>query len=722
MEYELDLPENNLQYFIQHNKAKWTCDNNHNIKYFTEDEIRIITSSYDTKIGGGAFGDVYRGVLSDGRLVAVKRNIRPDTKEEFAKEVIAHNQINHKNVVRLLGCCIEENAQAMIFEHVSKGNLSDHLHCSEAIISLETRLNIAIDCAEALWCMHSMYRPVVHGDIKPSNILLDDNFHAKISDFGLARLLSGGDTDWTINVKGSIGYMDPTFIKDGCLSPKNDVYSFGVVLVELITKTKPTGNKKEIVERFARFSAKEKTARELFDVDITNADSMKVLEGIGQIAKACLKEKICERPEMNIVVGRLWELRTTLEQAIGKTGRRFVPKGQSILKKWYLQHDANKIASRSSLSVLTTLGIFRRKVPSVIDKTLWHNNVMIFTYKELKIITKNFSTVIGKGYYGTCYMGALGDGTRVSVKILHSNHCQQFDVEGEITIHSRMHHSNIVKLVGCCLKNSSPALVCEYAPNGTLDKHLFKNGSEKCWGTTTEHQHVGQQLLDLKMRYQIALGVARAMEYLHEELQEGWWVLHCDIKPENILLDDHFRPMLCDFGLSKMARKTDDPVIVAAIISTEPEPDMTMSRIRGTRGYMAPEWVIHREPITTKADVYSFGVVLLEIIIGRRSYGFRQESVGSEDWYFPKWVYENYVDHRMAEILDPQVITAFHGDAASVATIERMVKTAIWCLQDQAEMRPCMSKVIKMLDGTVKITEPAKPELFCFLKEEEDDF
>ncbi|KAJ1275066.1 hypothetical protein BS78_05G107500 [Paspalum vaginatum] len=229
------------------------------------------------------------------------------------------------------------------------------------------------------------------------------------------------------------------------------------------------------------------------------------------------------------------------------------------------------------------------------------------------------------------------------------------------------------------------------------------------------------------MRYQIALGVTRAMVYLQEEQQE-WWVLHFDIKPENILLDDHFRPMLCDFGLSKMAKKNDDPVTVAGIISMEPDfglprmnkPDtMTMSRIRGTRGYMTPEWVIHSEPITAKADVYSFGMVLLEIISGRQSYGFRSDLVRSEDWYFPKWVYENYVDRRMAEILDPQVITAFHGDGTSVATIELMVKTAIWCLQDQAEMRPCMSKVIKMLDGTIKITEPAKPTIFCL---EEDNF
>ncbi|KAF8689254.1 hypothetical protein HU200_042045 [Digitaria exilis] len=205
-----------------------------------------------------------------------------------------------------------------------------------------------------------------------------------------------------------------------------------------------------------------------------------------------------------------------------------------------------------------------------------------------------------------------------------------------------------------------------------------------------------QPLLDLHTRYRIALGVARAIAYLHEECLE--WVLHCDIKPENILLEDDFCPKVSDFGLSKLTSKRDK---------------VTMSRIRGTRGYMAPEWVIHREPITAKADVYSFGMVLLEIVSGRRNYGFRQESLGSEDWYFPKWAYEKvYVERRIDDILDPR-IAASYDDAASVATVERMVKTAMWCLQDRAEMRPSMGKVAKMLEGSVEITEPVKPTIFC---------
>ncbi|KAF8728246.1 hypothetical protein HU200_018838 [Digitaria exilis] len=329
-----------------------------------------------------------------------------------------------------------------------------------------------------------------------------------------------------------------------------------------------------------------------------------------------------------------------------------------------------------------------------------------FSYAELKAATKDFSDVVGRGGYGTVYRGELPDRRAVAVKQLHSVGGGEAEFWAEVTIIARMHHLNLVRMWGFCADRDQRMLVYEYVPNGSLDKYLFAgagaggsnggDGEEESSSSSSEQQKQQQPLLDLHTRYRIALGVARAIAYLHEECLE--WVLHCDIKPENILLEDDFCPKVSDFGLSKLTSKRDK---------------VTMSRIRGTRGYMAPEWVIHREPITAKADVYSFGMVLLEIVSGRRNYGFRQESVGSEDWYFPKWAYEKvYVERRIDDILDPR-IAASYDDAASVATVERMVKTAMWCLQDRAEMRPSMGKVAKMLEGSVEITEPVKPTIFC---------
>jgi pto-interacting protein 1 len=174
--------------------------------------------------------------------VAVKKYKDGTRKEAFAKEVIVHSQINHKNVVRLLGCCTEENALTIVMELISNGNLASILHCSTAnghvSFPLDKRLNIAIELAEVVSYMHSMYSPVLHGDIKPDNILLDENLSPKISDFGIARLISSDGAQQTKNIIGSIGYLDPLYSQTGILTSKSDIYSFGVVLVEMITRKK----------------------------------------------------------------------------------------------------------------------------------------------------------------------------------------------------------------------------------------------------------------------------------------------------------------------------------------------------------------------------------------------------------------------------------------------------------------------------------------------------
>lgn len=201
------------------------------------------------------------------------------------------------------------------------------------------------------------------------------------------------------------------------------------------------------------------------------------------------------------------------------------------------------------------------------------------------------------------------------------------------------------------------------------------------------------------MRYIIALGMARAIAYLHEECLE--WVLHCDIKPENILLGDDFCPKISDFRLAKLRKKEDMA---------------TMSRRKGTLGYMALEWIT-ADPITSKADVYSFGMVLLELVSGIRNCEIQGFVVRSEEWYFPGWAFDKmFKEMRVEEILDGQIRDAYDS-RAHFKMVNRMVKTAMWCLQDRPELRPTMGKVAKMVEGTVEITEPKKPTVF-FLGEE----
>ncbi|XP_031492164.1 G-type lectin S-receptor-like serine/threonine-protein kinase At5g24080 [Nymphaea colorata] len=313
-----------------------------------------------------------------------------------------------------------------------------------------------------------------------------------------------------------------------------------------------------------------------------------------------------------------------------------------------------------------------------------------FTLAELTAATDDFSHEIGSGGFGTVYKGELPDHRVVAVKRLKfSSRCSS-DAEfwAEAAIIARLHHLNLVRLWGFCAEKGQRLLVYEYVPNGSLNKFLFP--------AAVREQGVAEApMLDWSTRYRIAIGVARAIAYLHEECRE--WVLHCDIKPENILLENDFCPKVSDFGLAKLATKADM---------------VSMSGIRGTRGYLAPEWAGINPTITAKADVYSFGMVLLEIVCGIRNMEFQQSSMESCEWYLPKWAYEKAcVEKKVEDILDPRLLQSYDCRQHS-KIVDRMVKTAIWCLQDRPEMRPSMGKVAKMLEGTVDIVEPPQATIF----------
>lgn len=177
------------------------ADNDLNIRCFTEKQIESITDNYNTVLGKGGFSVVYKGRLDDGRSVAVKKYIFTSKKKEFTKEVIIQSQFSHRNIIRLLGCCVEADAPMLVTEFAPDGNLSDFLHGSNPHrdhLSLDRRLQIASDVAEALVYMHtSQSHPILHGDIKPENIFLDNKYMPKLSDFGISRLLSIGSDGYT---------------------------------------------------------------------------------------------------------------------------------------------------------------------------------------------------------------------------------------------------------------------------------------------------------------------------------------------------------------------------------------------------------------------------------------------------------------------------------------------------------------------------------------------
>ncbi|CAD6266143.1 unnamed protein product [Miscanthus lutarioriparius] len=238
--------------------------------------------------------------------------------------------------------------------------------------------------------------------------------------------------------------------------------------------------------------------------------------------------------------------------------------------------------------------------------------IVTFRYADLQYATKNFSEKLGAGSFGSVFKGSLSDSTTIAVKRLDGVRQGEKQFRAEVSSTGVVQHVNLVKLIGFCCEGDRRLLVYEYMPNGSLDSHLFQSN-----GT----------VLDWTVRYQIALGVARGLAYLHASCRDC--IIHCDIKPENILLDGSFTPKVADFGMAKFLGRDFSHVVTT---------------MRGTIGYLAPEW-ISGTAITSKVDVYSYGMVLLEIISGSRNASKQQSSQdGVHEAYFPVRVARGLVD------------------------------------------------------------------------------
>ncbi|KAF7052266.1 hypothetical protein CFC21_060383 [Triticum aestivum] len=278
------------------------------IKLFKKDELKPILKKSNF-IGKGCFGEVYKGIL-DNKLVAVKKPINGSVLEsdQFANEVIIQSQVIHKNIVRLIGCCLEVDAPMLVYEFISQGSLHDILHNSnnKVALNLDARLSIAAHSADGLAYMHSKTNTrILHGDVKPANILLDDNFIPKISDFGISRLIAC-DKEHTASIIGDRNYMDPVYLQEGLLTEKSDVYSFGVVILELISRERAMhSDNNKLVKNFLEAHKKQKKATQFFDKEIAITNDLEILENLASIAVECLSLDVDQRPTMMEVAERL---------------------------------------------------------------------------------------------------------------------------------------------------------------------------------------------------------------------------------------------------------------------------------------------------------------------------------------------------------------------------------------------------------------------------------
>ncbi|KAJ0840112.1 putative protein kinase RLK-Pelle-WAK family [Helianthus annuus] len=289
--------------------------------HFTSRELEKATDNFNENriLGRGGQGTVYKGMLVDGRIVAVKKSKIVDESqlEQFINEVVVLSQINHRNVVKLLGCCLETDVPLLVSEFIPNGTLYDRLHsesASEFSISLDMRLQIATEVAGALAYLHSATSiPIYHRDIKSTNILLDDKYRAKISDFGTSKFVSIDQTHLTTLVKGTFGYLDPEYFQSSQFTEKSDVYSFGVVLVELLTGERPIsltrfGENKSLATHFM-LAMEEGRAMSIFDATVIKEGTRDELLIVANLAMRCLNMNGKYRPTMKEVAIELETIR-----------------------------------------------------------------------------------------------------------------------------------------------------------------------------------------------------------------------------------------------------------------------------------------------------------------------------------------------------------------------------------------------------------------------------
>ncbi|GKV25676.1 hypothetical protein SLEP1_g35076 [Rubroshorea leprosula] len=355
----------------------------------------------------------------------------------------------------------------------------------------------------------------------------------------------------------------------------------------------------------------------------------------------------------------------------------------------FLEATGGLILARAllGLSILIAIIVYkfhRRHLSAddTIEKFLQKQNNFMpikYSYSEIKKMTRGFKDKLGEGGYGLVFKGKLQSGNLVAVKLMSKSKANGQDFINEVATIGRVHHVNVLRLIGFCVEGSKQALVYDFMPNGSLDKIIFssENSTALTWQRT----------------FEIALGVARGIEYLHRGCEMH--ILHFDIKPHNILLDENFNPKVSDFGLAKLY-PIDDSIV-------------SLTVARGTLGYMAPELFYKNiGGISYKADVYSFGMLLMEMVGRRKNLNAFVDQ--SSQIYFPKWICERFDQGEDIELGDVENVELGDVTDNEKNLVRKMVIAAFWCTQMKPAIHPSIRKVLEMLESEFEVLEmPPKP-------------
>uniref|UniRef100_A0A0E0FUZ9 non-specific serine/threonine protein kinase n=1 Tax=Oryza nivara TaxID=4536 RepID=A0A0E0FUZ9_ORYNI len=326
------------------------------VRCFTFDEMAAATNDFtdSAQVGQGGYGKVYKGNLTDGTAVAIKRAHEGSLQgsKEFCTEIELLSRLHHRNLVSLVGYCDEEDEQMLVYEFMPNGTLRDHLSAkSRRPLNFSQRIHIALGAAKGILYLHTEADPpIFHRDVKASNILLDSKFVAKVADFGLSRLAPVPDVDGTMPahistvVKGTPGYLDPEYFLTHKLTDKSDVYSLGVVLLELLTGMKPIQHGKNIV-REVNTAYQSGEIAGVIDERISSSSSPECVARLASLAVKCCKDETDARPSMADVVRELDAIRSAL------------PEGEELLPEYGDQSaTSTSLTATGPLSSSSTTG------------------------------------------------------------------------------------------------------------------------------------------------------------------------------------------------------------------------------------------------------------------------------------------------------------------------------------------------------------------------------
>ncbi|KAF3631017.1 putative HUA2-like protein 1-like [Capsicum annuum] len=689
----------------------------HQCRQFSLDEMVRSTNNFDPHlvIGSGGYGTVYKGDIDGGETTVAVKRLKPGSSQgenEFWTEIKMLSTHRHENLLSLIGYCNEGDEMLLVYDYMPRGSLSDQLfkmERSRSSLSWERRLKIAIGAARGLNFLHTSQYRIIHRDVKSSNILLDENWVSKISDFGLSKMGPGNEsaTHVSTKVKGTFGYLDPDYFLTNRLTWKTDVYAFGVVLFEVLSG-RPAVNMRLPEEQhglvaWAKQCIKEGEISKLIDQNLAWSISSTSLQAFIGISAKCFDCRPHERPVMSEVVKSL-ELALLFQKNAAEgiisfddtsTSQSKVEKERATIKE-----DCNSV-DRAEKSVISRKkvnsedksifidsprwwdirGLFRKASPKTWNSNIQissHHNLRIFSFAELNVATRKFSrdTWLGNGGFGDVYKGWLDESasskrsrTAIAVKKTYSESLQEFE-ERQVSFLGRLSHPNLVKLLGYCHEGKELLLVYEFMQKGSLNNHLYG----RCSAALS---------LPWNVRLKIVIGAARGLAFLHSSEKQ---VICRDFKTSNILLDGSYNAKISYSDLAKVV-----PSASQSHVSTQ---------LLGTYGYAAPEYVATGH-LYVKSDVYGFGVFLAEMLTGLRAIDSKRPR---DQHNLVEWIKPHLSDKRK---LKDKMDSRLEGKYPSRSAVQ-IAQLALSCLGNEPKSRPSMKEVVEKLEQIEAANERPK--------------